>query len=103
MKAKIKCENCNVEILFSNKDVRKLTPEEKKLVEKNNKHWQDKLDEVVETKTGLFKKKVQKEFVYNNYPSFGFNPRTEFRNNIINPIGIIKCPICGFENSIKQR
>ncbi len=102
MKVKIKCENCKVEILFTSKDVRKLTSKEKKLVKKNNKHWQDKLDEVIETKTGIFKKKIEKSFVYNNYPNFGYYPRREFENNIIKPIGIVKCPICSFENSIKE-
>ena len=102
MKAKIKCENCNVEILFSKNDVRKLTSKEQKNLKKNNKVWQDKLDETTEITTGFFIKKKHKEYAWKNYPEIGLNFRINFRNRIIDPIGIVKCPICNYDQMIKK-
>lgn len=96
MKATIKCINCKVDIIFTNKEVKKLTKEEQEYIEESNTFWENELNKEKEVRVGLFKKELQ----YSIQSRF---TRDAMKANIRKPVGILKCPICENEQYILHK
>lgn len=88
MEIKEKCIKCGAEFLFKEKDIRKLTLEEKKLVKERNEKTQELLDEKEEV--GFLKKRKVNKY------NIRFI-RDLIASRITEAYGVIKCPICGKE------
>jgi len=84
MKIIDKCIKCGTIFIFTKKDIRALTKEEKIGLEVDNNYWKSLLDE--KETVGLFNNRKV-------YVATG-SLRKNIKKKIKNPAGIIKCPIC---------